>query len=502
MPIQLRLTFWYAVLLALALTVFSLGVYLTLEVRLSAAVDRSLEIRTQDFLWTISPGSDLNLQPHDLAELRLDLLSELETPGLFIQVLDTEGKVIGRSPNLERGFLPSDIRALNTALLGNKSAYATVTVADERQVRVLTTPIKVHNEIVGLLQVAETLQPLRETLGSTRNTLILSSLMTLLFAIAGGWFLGRRALAPIAAITHAAQRIRETGDYSSRVGLPGPRDEVRELAATFDSLIAQVHESLERHREFLADSSHELRSPLTVIRGNIDLLRRPLDEVSRRQVLGEMQREADFMRRIVGDLLLLAQVEAHQVIDQQPVRLHRLLEKIVQRYDPLDAGSRITLGRRDDVTVIGDSDRLQQVIVNLVDNALRYTSTDGSVTLTLTRTSNGADLVVRDTGRGIAPEHLPHVFKRFYRADKSRSRAEGHAGLGLAIVKYVVEAHGGTVTVSSKPGQGTTFVVSLPIATAEPPVAPAAAATSARRLNPFLLARRAARREPVVEPGS
>jgi signal transduction histidine kinase len=276
-----------------------------------------------------------------------------------------------------------------------------------------------------------------------------------------------RALAPIAQLTRAAAHVAATGEYHTRVSLPPHHDEVGQLAATINELITTVERTLERQRQFLADTSHELRSPLTVVLANLDLLRRAVDASDREISLREATAEARRMRRLVNDLLLLAQADAAQAIAHTAVRLDRLVEETVAMIARQARDHRIEAFVAEPVVVMGDRERLAQLLHNLLENVQQYTPPGTHAEVRLRRSNGLAQLSVADTGPGIGAAHLPYIWDRFYRADKARSRASGSTGLGLAIVKYIAEAHGGRVQVVSEPGKGTTFTVILPLADEE-----------------------------------
>jgi two-component system OmpR family sensor kinase len=242
-------------------------------------------------------------------------------------------------------------------------------------------------------------------------------------------------------------------------------DEVGQLIEAFNSTLERLEHLFSAQRRMLADVSHELRTPLTVIKGNISLVRR-IGEADP-ESLESIEAEVDRLTRMVGDLLLLAQVESGKlVMDKMLVELDTLLLEVYQQMKVL-AGSRVTLQLLDidQVQVIGDRDRLKQVLLNLISNAVQYTPQRGKVTLTLTRQEGQAKFVVSDTGPGIPAEDLPHIFERFYRGEKSRSRGiHGGFGLGLSIVYWIVRNHGGSIEVESAEGEGTIFTILLPLA--------------------------------------
>jgi signal transduction histidine kinase len=215
-------------------------------------------------------------------------------------------------------------------------------------------------------------------------------------------------------------------------------------------------------QRLMADVSHELRTPLTAVRGNIDLMRR-MGEADP-ESLTIIQEEVDRMARLVGDLLLLARADAGGLpLQMAPIELDNLFFEVYQKVIVLSKSVTITITDIDQVRVMGDSDRLKQLLINLIGNAINYTPTGGEVRLSLSKTELWARIVVSDSGVGIPEKDLPHIFDRFYRVDKARSRAQGGSGLGLSIAKSIVEAHGGDIYVTSETGKGTTFAVALPV---------------------------------------
>lgn len=248
-----------------------------------------------------------------------------------------------------------------------------------------------------------------------------------------------------------------------RVVSPSDDDELRELASTLNEQLARLERNVRRQRQFLADASHELRGPLMVIRGNLDLLQMDLPPEERKAAAREASEEAERMARLIGDLLFLAEEDAHDRIQPEPTPFHDIIVEVWQRAVNLDAGAHeLVLERNDAAIILGDRYRLTQMLWNLVENALRYTDAGGRVTLCSRELGPHVELTISDTGIGIPAEHIELLFERFYRVDRARSRNESSTGLGLPIVKQVVEAHGGQVYVQSKLGVGSTFTVVLP----------------------------------------
>jgi signal transduction histidine kinase len=243
---------------------------------------------------------------------------------------------------------------------------------------------------------------------------------------------------------------------------PGRRDEIGNLTMVLNRNLERLERLFHARQRFLADVSHELRTPLTTIRGNVDLMRR-IGEADP-EILDVVQEELERMTRLVGDLMLLARADTGGLpIQRQSVELDTLFLDVYRQVRSIDHDVQITVEEVDQVGVLGDSDRLKQLILNLVDNAIKYTPPGGKVMMSLSKEDGRSELVVKDTGIGIPAEDLPHIFDRFYRVDKARTRVQGGSGLGLSIAKWIVEAHNGRIEVESEVGKGTTFRVYLPV---------------------------------------
>jgi signal transduction histidine kinase len=301
---------------------------------------------------------------------------------------------------------------------------------------------------------------------STLHRLLLLALPLLLLAVgSSGYLLAAQALRPVAAITDTARRIR-AGDLSRRIALAGPRDELRRLADTFDAMIASLEQLVSAQRQFLADASHELRTPLTVICTALEtrLRAREPDAACLRETLQVVHTEARRMHRLVEDLLTLARADSGQLpLQLAPVQLEEVVKEACEAAEWMLERRRLRLDLQEDVTLTADAGRLRQLMLNLLANAAQHTPPHGEVHVVLQRGDGQAILTVRDNGEGIAPEHLPHVFERFYRADGARSPRQGGTGLGLAIGHWIAEAHGGTLVAASELGRGSTFTCSLPL---------------------------------------
>jgi signal transduction histidine kinase len=335
------------------------------------------------------------------------------------------------------------------------------------RLRVLTVPLVAGNRLEGNLQVGTRMDVVNATQQTLLEVLLIGTTIAIFAAGLAAWFSSYQALHPLDNVTKTALQITSADDLSRRIPYAGSsKDEVGQLVAAFNQTLSRLENLFSTQRRFLADVGHELRTPLTVIKGNVGLMRKikEFDEES----LETIEDEVDRLTRMVGDLLLLAQAEsgkiplAHEVVELDTLLLEVLNQMAVLTRDRI----KLSLGNIDQVLVCGDRDRLKQVIVNLIGNSINYTPKGGEIVVGLGKVSNRAQLTVTDNGPGIPPEDLPHIFERFYRGEKSRTRQKDGKGfgLGLSIAYWIVRNHAGRIEVNSAVGKGTTFCVWLPLA--------------------------------------
>jgi two-component system OmpR family sensor kinase len=460
LSLRLRLTLLTALLTGGTVLLFAVLFYFILQANLLNEIDRRLRERAALVATSLQSANDK--QDSSARLLAITALVEFDAPGIYVEVIAPNGEVRARSPNLPANSLSSVAPFVTTARAGDDMT-GTVPAGDDDQLRSLVTPVQVGAQPGNVLIVAESLEPFLHTLAQARLLLALSGVLALVLAIGAATLLTGRALAPISQLTQAAAAIAATGHYQERVPSIQRQDEIGQLATTINDLIATVERAIEQQRQFLADTSHELRSPLTVVLANLNLLRRDLNQHERELSVMEATAEAQRMRRLVNDLLLLAQSDTAQVIAHSPVRLDALVEQTVAMAARQTHDHQMHAQVEALVVVIGDQERLTQLLRNLLENATYHTPAGTTIEVCLRRLDGVAQLAVTDTGPGIAQEHLGRVWDRFYRVDKARSRSFGGSGLGLAIVKYIAEAHGGGVGVMSDEGRGTTFTIMLPI---------------------------------------
>lgn len=457
MSIRLRLTLWNLALVALSLLLFSLASYLALDRLALREVDDTLKQRAESMLDTlrINPITGITISPPE----------QFATTDTYVQLIYPTGQVAKRSENLGSRQLPIDPALIADSIEG-VPGYVT-TMVDGSRMRIYSSPsgITFNGRPIVIVQVGRSLAEIDSTLKALRDVFGAGIALTLVLASGMGWLIIRQGFLPITEITALAERIQRAEDIRQRIGYQGPMDEVGRLAATFNKMLERIQRAFEAQQRFLADASHALRTPLTAIQGNVELLLAgPHDPEGERVSLEAVRRETRRLSRVVGDLLLLAQADAGQGFQRTPVEMMTLVLEVYQQARTLADGVHITLGHEDIGLVAGDPDRLKEVLLNLTDNAIKYTPDGGKVTLSLYADGPWVRAEIADTGPGIPAEHLPHIFERFYRVPgiKARQGRPSGTGLGLPIAKWIIEGHGGRLTVDSRVGQGTTFTIWLP----------------------------------------
>ncbi|MEA2460990.1 MAG: two-component system, OmpR family, sensor kinase [Actinomycetota bacterium] len=463
LPLSLRLVVLYGMLIAASLLVVSgLVLYLT-RVHLTAELDA--DIRSSERSFASGPARSVT-NPKDLTTASREWLSLRAIPRDQLAAIRTKQGIF-----TQQGALDLDDYLGGRDLLSATSSGWHRLEGANASLRALTVPLMLDGRQAGTLVVGASEAGIDETLSALLRGTAVASLAGLLLAALLGFFTVRRTLRPLAQISDQAKAIEETGDLERRVVYEGPRDEVGNLAIAFDHMMDRLQEAFASQQRFLADASHELRTPMTVVRGQLELLQQELTgEQGRRSVTIGLD-ELDRMSRIVEDLLLLARLDEGMELKSDPVEVELLLQEAMLRG--------MALGPRDikvdadpALFVRADPDRLLQVVSNLVSNALQHAGEDATVFLSARREGSSIAIDVRDTGRGIGPDDIDRVFDRLYRGSMPRTDAPGGAGLGLAIASSLTEAMGGEIRVTSTLGLGTTFTITFPSTNAGPVAAP------------------------------
>ncbi|MCQ3938961.1 MAG: sensor histidine kinase [Chloroflexi bacterium] len=453
MSLRLRLTLLYSTFIGGILLIFGAAVYVLVNIILLNQVDTLLAGVAREIFRATTVNS--------MGELQLVSLPQLDmTANAYVQVWDVNGNLVSASPSI--GALTTSLDPIGYS--SGKTMYED-SYLNGAHLRVLTVPLMLGERRIGILQVGASLAVVDATQGSLLSIMVVIAVIAVLMAGLGSWVVLGRALSPLEAITETVDQINRADDLSRRIPhQEQAKDEIGDLVVSINQTLERLESLFTSQQRFLADVSHELRTPLTVIKGNVDLMRRikEADEES----LNSIDQEAGRLSRLVGGLLMLAQADSGKLaLNFAPVELDLLLTEVFTEMRVLARNKvHVHLNEIDQAVVNGDRDRLKQVLLNLVSNAIQYTPPGGDVFLSLTRLGDQCRLIVRDTGPGIPAEDLPHIFERFYRAEKSRTRAKaGGFGLGLSIAKWIVEHHGGQIKVESKEGQGTTFVIWLKV---------------------------------------
>jgi heavy metal sensor kinase len=460
--VRLRLTAWYVLLLGLTLVLFSFYLHLRLEHSLAAQMDDALQVAASQALALV--GEDQSHPAFGTTDAAQTVIRRLIQAGFAGRLTAPDGTVwdgLGDAQHVPAGPPPVP-------------GWTSVEV-EGTDWRVYSQPLEAPDgRPIGWLQVARSLAPSEQASESLFVQIVLSLPLVVVLAAVVGYFLAGRALRPIDRITRTAQAM-SAQDLTQRIEYEGPDDEVGRLARTFDQMLDRLQAAFERERRFTADASHELRTPLTVIKGRIDVtVSRPRTVEEYTHTLHDVARETNRLIRLTNDLLFLTRLgQRNPSMQLQPVDLRDLLSAIVDQVRPLAEAKALELVEEvaPGLRLTGDPDHLIRLFLNILDNAIKYTPAGGSVTMRAVEESTTVRVTVRDTGPGIPPQHLPHLFERFYRVEADRSRETGGTGLGLAVAAEIARGHGGTLEVQSTVGQGTTCLIHLP--RSQPGAAPA-----------------------------
>jgi heavy metal sensor kinase len=456
--IEFRLGAWYSVVFACGLAAFSVTAWFAMRASLYHAIDDELVDRVRGVESFMSKQISALSVPEIRDEFREH--SVLGPGGDLFQVCDANGQWLYRSVALENLNVPIRTPAsLRTALVENIDLNGHV-------LRFYSQAIAVNGQPYTV-QVASLMNEGLEALERFRLLLILAAPVLLLAATAVGYFLATRALAPVDAISRAAQRIN-IENLTDRLEAPRTGDQLERLSETLNATFSRLEGSVRRIKQFTADASHELRAPIALIRTTAEVaVQRDRTASEYREALDDILHESERTSQVVDSLMLLARADSgKETLDLEPVDARLIVKDGAEQGEKLARNKRLQFDWDLPMTLINvraDTDALRRVFLILIDNAVKYTPTGGRVKVQIGVSGGFAVVSVSDSGIGIAHDDLPHVFDRFWRADKVRSRAAGGAGLGLSIAHWIVDQHHGTLTAESKEGQGSIFRVSVPL---------------------------------------
>jgi heavy metal sensor kinase len=471
LSLRAQLAAWHTSVLAILLVLFAAGAYAFVAYSARAQIDASVANAADDLATELAAE-----RPNHgtTAAAGKEVLSEMQSRSIAFAIYDAAGNVVASQVGRAAGD-PRNLAALGRMVAGRRTTHRFfVTVPDsEGGYRAAVVPVRLSDGPFTVA-AAQSVHEEEELLHNARLAMVLAIPIALLLSWVGGSMLARRSLVPMVAMRDNAARISAT-NLSERLPVARPGDEVGELAGVINELLARLERSFAQQRQFMADASHELRTPVAIIQNEASRAiarRRPADEYE--EALGVVTTAARRLRRIVDDLFLLARADAGELpVRRDPLYFDDVVLDCVREVRSLaDARSiELVVEPPPEVPIVGDEHLLQRVVLNLLDNAIKYSPPGARVTVRLTLQDDDCVLEVRNTGPGIAPELKPHVFERFVRADAARTHGDqdltSGAGLGLPIARWIAEAHGGNLELARSDESGTAFVLRLHTAPSE-----------------------------------
>lgn len=473
--LRLKLTFYYLAILSAVLLLFGTAIFFYLSSSLLTTIDRALAFQIEKIEVGMAVGAGEDMSHHPLMQNPETQENLLPLAPHVYQIINEQGKITDGEVATPKDNIPVDANELMKLEVG-RTVFQSVRLVSGESLRVATRRVKeFDSEGTYFIRLGQSLSALESARRRVLLVLGIAIPAVLLLGSFGGLLLANQALIPVDRITSAAEQIAK-GDLTERVPMPSnasaKADEIGRLAATFNHMISRLQAAFERQKQFTSDASHELRTPLAVMRGDMEIaLRRERSPEEYQRVLSSNLEEIVRLTRLIEDLLMLARADSGRVeLRCEPVDLNKLCQQMADYITPLAQQRNQTLtyeSPKADVTINADLQRIKQMLLNLLDNAIKYTEPGGSITLSLKIEHNFAVVIVADTGRGIPAEDLPHIFERFFRRSaKTSDRSAAGFGLGLSIVKWIVDSHGGqieTISQQGQQGQGTTFVVKFPL---------------------------------------
>ena len=472
MPIRRRLTLFNALAMGIILLAVGLALFFFVREALLSRVEDTVSSRARTAAQAVDSGESLDQSEMD--RLALD--------GVFVIVRDGDGQVLSESVDL-----PTQVGDLDNvwsqALGNNQGTGGTIQIAEDQPAYLYAVPVNPTDNPARVVEAGQSYEGVHRTLETFWTVLIFVVLGAFLLSVAGAYLLARTALSPVSTVAESARKITES-DLSARLPITNSKDELASLTATINGLLSRLEvafarqkealarqeEALSRQRRFVGDASHELRTPLTTIEGYAEMLEEWAlqDTETARESVKAIREEAKRVREMVEELLALAKGDEGAPLELESQDLGAIAAEAV-RTAGAAAGNRITIEYSppaQKIIATFDRARIRQAISILLDNAIKYTPEGGEVKVAVRESGERAEVVVSDTGVGISAKELPHIFERFYRADKARTR--GGAGLGLAIALQMVHAHGGEIEAQSTLGEGSTFVLQIPLSSPAP----------------------------------
>jgi two-component system OmpR family sensor kinase len=478
--LRVKLTLWYVFILGILLVSFSSFLYFTLSKSLYRDVDNKLESLAK--LIASESASPLSKFGFGDIDQTLETSMNLKPIGKLIQVLDESGNIGRKSDNLKTVQLPISLSALKNASKG-LITFETNRSLGNPPLRIVTFPVLENNHITRYIQVASSLEDVEDALNTLFIILMIAVPLALLITSMGGQFLANKALKPVDQITQTARMITSK-NLNQRIKALKVKDEISRLIETFNEMISRLDRSFSQVKQFSTDASHELKTPLTILKGEVEVaLRKERTLKEYEQILKSNLEEINRMSQIVEDLLLLSKADSGELrLTKEDMNLTEILNDVVAQVNFLAQSKHLrieTLNHHEKIHLLGDPLRIRELFINLIENGIKYTEEGGSIQIRLIKDTFFSEenltgrtqgegggfikIIISDTGIGIAKEDQERIFDRFFRVDKARSRGQGGSGLGLSISKWIVEAHQGEIKVESELGKGSSFIVRLPV---------------------------------------
>jgi heavy metal sensor kinase len=461
LPIKWRLTIWYGVVLSLILVIFGSGIFIYFKNSLQDSIDAKIrsigEVLSSSMTETHSTSVFGNFERY------LENVLGKKPKGKFIQIMDTSGRIGAKMSDIEGETLPTSFSALERAMRG-EVVYETIERTKPR-LRMVTIPIMENKKVTSVVQVGTSLEDFDETIKKLLLIMIISIPTSISVTIAVGYFMAKKALRPVDQIRRAAVKI-SSSNLDEKIDIAGRRDELSRLAETFNAMIGRLKDAFQRVNQFSIDVSHELKTPLTILKGETEVaLRKEREKDDYQKLLFSNLEEIDRMACIIDDLLLLSKADTKDLkLNIEEVALRDLIMDVCMNMQVVADKKEVELltSEMEDVRLKGDELKLRRMLLNIVENGIKYSHSGGKVIVSSFVNDGYAQIDVKDEGIGISDEDIKYVFDRFYRADRSRKRESG-SGLGLSISRWIAEAHKGSIEVNSQPAQGSMFTIKLPI---------------------------------------
>lgn len=461
LPIRWRLTIWYGVVLSLILIIFASGIFIYFKNSLQESIDA--KIRSIGEVLSSSMTDAHNTSVFGNFERYLENVLGKKPKGKFIQIMDSSGRIGAKMSDIEGEALPTSFSALERAMRG-EIVYETIERAKPR-LRMITIPILENKRVTSVVQVGTSLEDFDETIRKLLLIMIISIPTSICVTIVVGYFMARKALRPVDQIRRAAVKI-SSSNLDEKIDIAGRKDELSRLAETFNAMIKRLKDSFQRINQFSIDVSHELKTPLTILKGETEVaLRKEREKRDYQILLMSNLEEIDRMSCIIDDLLLLSKADTREIkLNVEEVALRDLVIDVCMDMKVVADKKSVSIetSELEDIRLKGDELKLRRMLLNIVENGIKYSHVGGKVSVSSYLNNGYAKIDVKDNGIGISEEDIKYIFDRFYRADRSRKRESG-SGLGLSISRWIAEAHKGGIEVKSQPAQGSMFTIKLPI---------------------------------------